>query len=278
MPILSSKPPLGSLIDHSDPLARGLIGWWLHNEGQGVNVRDSSGNRKYGTLTNDPIWVGGKTGHTLSFDGINDFVTYGTTALDFVGNVPKTFAMWIKPDTSNTSRLLSKYLLNVGTGSYVISYYGTYVGIYFFDTSYNIGRIQKRSGLSTIGPGVWSHIAFTWDGKTLSSGMKIYINGKETTYQSSDDGGTFVSLKTNTNPTLLAAANDTSASTYTGFFDGMIDDVRIYNRALSPFEIQQTYAGGYPIHVPLILTSALPSGFKAAWAARQQRTIGGGVI
>jgi len=77
------KPPFGVLLRHGHPLARGLAGAWLFNEGRGDRVWDLSGAGHAGTLTSmDPAtdWVGGSHGHALDFDGTNDRVIVGPDA------------------------------------------------------------------------------------------------------------------------------------------------------------------------------------------------------
>ena len=75
MPLL--KPPLGAQLRRDHPLAAGLVGAWLCNEGSGGTVQDYSGNGNTGTLTNmDPStdWVPGPDGYCLDFDGSNDYI------------------------------------------------------------------------------------------------------------------------------------------------------------------------------------------------------------
>lgn len=75
MPLL--KPPLGAQLRRDHPLAAGLVGAWLFNEGSGNRVFDYSGNGNHGTLTNmDPAtdWVPGPSGMAVDTDGVNDYV------------------------------------------------------------------------------------------------------------------------------------------------------------------------------------------------------------
>ena len=77
------KPPLGAQLNFGHPLAQGLVGCWLMNEGCGPIVYDLSGNGNHGTCENmtgtaTSGWVPGKFGHALAFDGTNDIVDCGT--------------------------------------------------------------------------------------------------------------------------------------------------------------------------------------------------------
>jgi hypothetical protein len=74
------KPPYGVRLEHGHPLARGLAGAWLFNEGRGSTAWDLGGARHTGTLTGmDPAsdWVAGPCGYGLDFDGLDDRVIVG---------------------------------------------------------------------------------------------------------------------------------------------------------------------------------------------------------
>ena len=80
------KPPYWAYINHSHPLARGLAGYWLFNEGTGNIANDLSGQSNHGIITG-ASWVPGKDGHALYFDG-NDYIqAFEDTGFDFgMGN------------------------------------------------------------------------------------------------------------------------------------------------------------------------------------------------
>ncbi len=90
------KPPLGTPINWGHPLAQGLVGCWLMNEGGGLYAFDSSGRNNKGALTNLPLWYPGKSGTALSFDGSYDHVD--TTIINgvagLVANGPYTVCVW----------------------------------------------------------------------------------------------------------------------------------------------------------------------------------------
>ena len=52
-----------------------LVGWWWFDDGVGTTAADSSGYKNNGTLTNGPMWVAGKFGKAMQFDGVDDYVT-----------------------------------------------------------------------------------------------------------------------------------------------------------------------------------------------------------
>ena len=77
--IWQQKPMLGQQINHLK--AKGLVGYWLMNEGLGNVVNDLSGNNNPGTLVADTHWVPGKFGPCLSFDGTGDYVSFAAITL-----------------------------------------------------------------------------------------------------------------------------------------------------------------------------------------------------
>ncbi|MBU0598822.1 LamG domain-containing protein, partial [Patescibacteria group bacterium] len=93
------KPLLGVQLNRSHPLAKGLVGCWVMNEGAGNKIYDLSGNGNDGSFpggTANPLWKPGRTGPALKFDGVNDYVektsfTQITSAI--------TISAWIYPNT-----------------------------------------------------------------------------------------------------------------------------------------------------------------------------------
>lgn len=72
---MAVKPLPGAQLDRTHPLAQGLVGCWLMNEGGGLSVYDYSGNDAHGALTNGPTWEAGPDGGALRFDGSDDYVS-----------------------------------------------------------------------------------------------------------------------------------------------------------------------------------------------------------
>jgi hypothetical protein len=99
-----TKPPLGSKIDFSHPLSKGIVGCWLFNEGMGDKVQDISGNGNTGTLTgfSHPAivtsgWNPGKFGTGLKFDGSNDVVTLARSIS--LNPLSSTLSIWFSLPT-----------------------------------------------------------------------------------------------------------------------------------------------------------------------------------
>lgn len=195
------------------PCSSDLVGWWRLDEASGVTASDSSGNGNDGTLINmDPAndWVSGQRDGALDFDGWNDYVTCGSDqSLDITDDI--TIALWLRADDfDGDPDIITK-------GVYYESYsiWLTSLGLIRF--ALNNDRLASNATLST---GMWYHIAVT----RSSNERKIYVDGQEDT---SDIYGSAIGT--------TGRALTISTSSYP--FDGRVDDVRIYDRALEPEEV-----------------------------------------
>jgi prepilin-type N-terminal cleavage/methylation domain-containing protein len=200
------------------PFQRGLIGYWNFDEGSGTSVSDSSGNANTGTLINAPAWVTGKIGNALSFNGSNTYVSLG--ALSNPNAV--TFFAWVNP-TVGYSSSHNTIIAEIGTQYLSLNSNKGFL-------SGRIDTIQRSTGGNTlIAGGGWHLVVGTWSSAT--GAFNVYLDGNL------DGSATF-----------SGSALGTGVSTFIGqstsgglFFNGIIDDVRVYNRALSAAEIQAIY-------------------------------------
>lgn len=228
----------------------GLLGWWKFNDGSGTTAADSSGNGNTGTLTNGPTWITGQLGGAVNLDGTNDYVDVANPSnFNFNYNSPFTLTGWFYiSNITNENDLISKEDAPNGYRGYALWIPGTNGagGNGCGDGKCLLVDIQNDgsgAGIivytpsSSIAAGTWYHLAMTYDGSHLASGVKVYINGVSQTLTVTRN-----TLSTNTiqNTKHLQIGADGSASTCC-VLNGKADDVRVYNRALSATEVQTIY-------------------------------------
>ncbi|MCK4348653.1 MAG: LamG domain-containing protein, partial [Thermoplasmatales archaeon] len=175
----------------------------------------------HGTLTNmnpETDWVDGKIGSALDFDGIDDYVEVPDSAsLDITEEI--TIEAWVKPDSvSGYHAILDK------AGSYIFLTHNDELFFYL----HNPDGFKKSSGLN-LETGVWQHVAITFDRNNL----RFYKNG--TSYTPTEWPH---SISSSNNAVRIGTDN------WNEFFNGIIDEVKIYNRALSAEEIMAHYEEG----------------------------------
>jgi subtilisin family serine protease len=205
-------------VDRDAPVAEAAYSF---NEGSGATLGDSAGNHD-GTVEG-ASWTGsGKYGAALDFDGTNDWVKVADAAeLDLT----KTFTLeaWVKPDSlSSPARAVLAKAENPGTGlsgyQLLASFAGDPAGYVA-----NAGKVAIFGGSTALPTGQWSHLAFSSDGTTL----RLYVDGSQVaTAAAIEAAGTAGPLRIGHNP----VSN--------GYFDGLIDEVRVYDVALSEGQIQ----------------------------------------
>ena len=210
----------------------GLVAGWALDEGTGTTASDISGNNNTGTLANGPTWTTGKYGNALSFDGANDYVNVPDAAsLDLTS---WTISAWIYP-TSLPSVTWKTILCKGGDcTNYYLQTYGTELEGGFESPAGNWRRFRTTGAALQLN--TWYHVAFTFDDATNTG--KVYING----------GERFSKTETAA-PVTTATPLRIGTDNWNENWSGLLDDLRIYNRALSQAEIQtemNTPLGGVP--------------------------------
>ncbi len=212
------------LLDNSappPPPPSGLVAAYNFDEGSGIGTTDASNNGNHGALSG-PTWsTAGRYGGALSFDGVDDRVVVNDAdSLDLTTRV--TLEAWVRPTLASGAwrTVIAK---NAGT-TLAYTLYGnrnTNVPAVEF---HNGTRLRAVNGTAQLPLNAWSHLAATYDGETL----RLYVNGAQVGQLASAG-----SIVTSTGA-LWIGGN----SVWSEWFAGLIDDVRIYNRVLTPAEIQ----------------------------------------
>jgi PGF-CTERM protein len=215
-------------IQAKDDSDYGLVAVWHFDEGSGTVAKDASGHGNDGTI-HGATWTTGISGKALRFDGSNDYVEvpYSMKAINTI-----SMEAWIYPKQFD-GEIISKW---DGTGNGVIHFElcpdrTMRMGLRSGLTAYIVNfRSTETSSLNQ-----WVHVVETWDGKNA----KIYFSGAEV--GSASGTGT---IRHNENMKYwIGSIYGTDR-----FFNGLIDEVCIYNRVLSAEEIEAHYlarrAGG----------------------------------
>ena len=209
----------------SAPNSNGLVGYWSFNEGTSTLAHDFSGHGNTGTLsgTTLPTWTAGKLGQALKFNGSTSYVTASNVS---VGN-SFTASAWVKaaawPQINGTRILEANGAGRGNTFGLVIANGATGV-------SSAVNNTLPATGVA-LTAGVWKLVTVTYDGTTEF----LYANGalissKAVTTAGAGSHTMGIGTRGNTPGTLV--------------WNGTIDDVRIYNRALSAQEVKQLYQSG----------------------------------
>ena len=186
-----------------------------------------------GTLVNGATYGTGIINQGFSLDGVNDTVNIGNV-LDNNGTQAMSWSLWVNFSSSPVfDALLAKY--SGGTGYYITMTNTNRVQFGIGETlTSNAIRVYSAPVLTT---STWYHVVITYDGSKLASGIKIYVNDSNTTVYINYD--TFTGSSSSTNILQLGRA-----SLGGNYFNGILDEISIYNRVLTSIEVTELYNSG----------------------------------
>jgi hypothetical protein len=219
------------------PLPAGVIAYWPLDDGSGTVALDATGNGNTGTLVNGPTWTTGAVAGALAFNGINQSVSVAhTAALDAF---PLSVSAWIKTtSTTGVSGIVNKYVANSNNGynlflnnGAICAWYSRSGTNYVYDGG---GCTLQTAGYNN---GLWHQVVYVVD----TAGARLYVDGAQVgTLGWTGPAGP----PTTTQPVHIG--HYPGAFGGVEYFAGGIDDVRIYNRALSGTEVSALYSGVTP--------------------------------
>lgn len=201
----------------------GLAGRWNFDsdDAAGLLVLDSSGNANHGQLRG-ARWVPQGDGHALRFSGDDQYVDMGSPeALNITG--PVTLEAWVHPERIPDAE---PGILGKSFGSYGLTWYKD-GSCYWYVGS---GGNKCHAPVAT---GAWFHLVGTFDGAALS----LYVNGALADTAKSE----FDAIPPDTTFQIGRIRANTGSDAPTAGFPGLVDDVRVYSRALAAGEVLDHY-------------------------------------
>ena len=204
----------------------GPIGEWKLDERKGTTAQDTSGNGNTGTLTGGPTWSSGKIGSAVKFDGVNDHILAPNASLpttDF------TYEAWVKVNSTSFQPIFDSN--NTQNNEFAVILDG--------DVDVYTNGVLRMSTSNAPAAGTYHHIAVIRSGATIS----VYINGVRDQNTGSDAGA----LTVGGCDFIIGADNNGCPSSFNGYLDGTVDDVRIYNYARTASQVAWDYNRGRPV-------------------------------
>lgn len=209
------------------PIASDLVAHWKFDEGSGAVAEDSSGNGLTAVL-NGPVRTPGRVGSALDFDGVNDEVTLPKSPL-WSMRTAFTVAAWV---ATREGTYFQRIFEHGGRNGYPFTAYALILS--------EAGKVRIEVatggvhdfvfGATTLPLDTWVHVAGTWDGEVL----RVYVNGALD--GSKARGGTITQRSTTSSIGYRIPPGESSQR-----FSGMLDELRLYRRALSAGEIESLY-------------------------------------
>jgi Concanavalin A-like lectin/glucanases superfamily len=211
----------------------GLVAAYSFDDFGGAVTADASGNGNHGVITEATRTASGYFGNALKFDGVNDWVSVNDSAsLDLTSGL--TIEAMVNPATVMSS--WRTVVMKEQSGDEVYSLLANNTSNKPVMGQWINGGVKVLYGVSSLAPNTWWHLAATYDGQT----QRVYVNGDMVSERAQTG-----SIQTSAN-----AMHIGGNSIWGEYFQGTIDEVRIYNRALSSTEVGTDYKTAVSISSP----------------------------
>ena len=235
----------------------GPVGWWKMDECQGTQVADWSGNANHGTLSigasgtqnsvgtcsvgTSAAWTNGATGKlnsSINLDGLDDYIKVTSATGGILNPLDNlTLSTWVYWGGAGTG---TPYIISKGWGDvYELTLSSGRPRLQIVN-DWATGDYQQVIATTTLNQSQWYHLVGTYDKQKI----KIYINGVL-----NNTADYTKSMKQASNPFKIGANHQGGEDypnypSYWHMFKGLIDDVRIYNYALTATQVKTLYNGG----------------------------------
>ncbi|MDQ0114175.1 DUF5695 domain-containing protein [Paenibacillus harenae] len=245
---LSANDTVTHTVNPAVPIPE-VIASYAFNETSGSAASDASGNGKHASLSGGTSWSAGKSGNGLELNGSNAYASLPAGIVEGLNDF--TIATWVKVDTlSDWARIFD---FGTGTNNYMfLAPRAGGAGLRFGISTSGNGAEQQLNA-PALPTGVWKHVAVTLSGTT----GRLYVDG--------------VLATTNTAMTLKPSSLGSTDLNYIGksqwpdpYLDGMIDDFKIYSRALNGTEIGTLFSGS-PTAADIAPLGVASTSFVSTW-------------
>lgn len=248
----------------STGLNSGLVGSWTFDGKDIVDgvMRDTSGYDNHGNFFNissSTFFAPGKISQAGKFDGFNDYLAVlNHSSIQFDQTIPFSLSFWYKSTSKLTENSMIAYKSN-GFEGWMVYISASDSKVYFkiatFDFSYTV------LSTVTVTDGDWHYVTITYSGNSNRNGMSVYVDALSPVVGAvSNIGQTFLNSST-----MYMGRNNGSTERVKGY----LDNVKLYNRALSESEIQQLYKIGAGTKIAStakgIPSTGLNSGLLSWW-------------
>jgi concanavalin A-like lectin/glucanase superfamily protein len=225
-------PPARTLLKPPNNL--GLTGYWSFNEGAGMVAGDFSGNGNHGTLTNGPTWTNGKRGQALDFDADSDNCVTTTSSLEATLGGTASLAAWMRTTQAGDDDVWQAPGITGAeeSGGQNDVFWGWIDDVGLIGIQAGNGDAAKST--APINDGVWHYVVFTRNATTGT--VSVYVDGELHDSATSETGNKTMPFS------CIGAFEDNGDAI--DYFQGILDDVRIYSRVLTAGEIARLYSSG----------------------------------
>jgi hypothetical protein len=243
------RPSYPAKLDKSNPLTKGLVGYWPLSEGVGSTAYNLTDSRINGALVNSPSSVVDKFGKALNFNGTTQYANFANTFN--IGYADLSVGVWFKTKNNsiNFLSMVSKSRYGTNTGRYNLHYLS---GAVNFLTQGNTAASNTITSTINSSDDQWHFALATMTRSSGGAILNLYVDGIKACAPSSNDTTLANTINlTNSDILIIGANSSTTGSTPPAtatYFSGQLANAMIYNRALSESEVLSLYQNPWQLY------------------------------
>ena len=210
----------------------GLVGFWRMDEGSGATTANSAGSGIAGVLTNGPTWASSVHTRAINFDGVDDFVK--VTDPNLGNQTAMTISMWMNARSAGGNETGGARILSKGdnpTSARYVVILGSDNSSIQFNAGFTTAAGLWKTPAGSVSMNTWHHVVLMYTHGNVTSVPRIFIDGVPQTLTSlaAPSGSPLAD-----DPAFYIGSRGTNNNRV---FDGLLDEVRLYNRELDPAEV-----------------------------------------